>query len=122
MQPTMLFSVSIIMFLFIFLFGFQLRRQGKPYQVIPFNLHKFLCLGLLVVFILQVYPMGWVWINDALKATLIILIGLLYLGLIVTGGLSSALKDIPPVITLIHKIAPYLTLLLVVVFFFVLPG
>jgi hypothetical protein len=100
-----------IVFILIFLTGFLLSRIGRPYSNGTLTVHKLLGLTSLALFVLTAIRI----LRTGLQHTEIIpgaiLTVLFFLGLIVTGGLVSALPAPPKIASAIHKIFPYLTVL-----------
>lgn len=98
-------------FFLIFLFGFWLRRSGKPYHVVIFNLHKLIALAVLVFLAFTVYRQ---YQNTALilmESAAAAITGLLFVATIIAGGLISIDKPMPSAIKMIHKLFPFLTVL-----------
>lgn len=98
-------------FLLIFASGFWLSRSGKPYGMALFTVHKLIALAAMIYLgwtayqAHQVAPLSPLQIA-ALAATLTCAVAMF-----VTGGLLSIEKAMPPVVLLVHKVFPYLTLL-----------
>ena len=105
------FLYTGLFFLFIFLSGFWLSRRGKPYSALRLTIHKLIGLGAGIFLVNLVYqnhqaaPLGQLEIIAAAAAVL------LFLGLVITGGLVSAELTLPDFVKGIHKVLPYLTLL-----------
>jgi hypothetical protein len=121
MNPTQLRIIGVgILSLLIFLTGYWLSRLGKPLGTIPLNIHKLIALADAVLLVVTVY-----WINQSAPLPPVVLtaviVGMVFFAAtIVTGGLVSILatggfENIPPsaraMMSLSHKILPYLTLL-----------
>ena len=98
-------------FLFIFLFGFLLSRSGKPYSVILFNLHKLIAVGAVVFLGVMIYNIHRTAGLAPLQSAAIVVTGLCFIVTIIAGGLVSIDKPMPAVLSLVHRFAPYLTLL-----------
>jgi hypothetical protein len=100
--------VTALFFLFIFVTGFWVSRAGKPYPGLRFNVHKLIGLAAgvyLVVTVVQVRrlaPLG----PRALAA--VAGTALLFVVDVVAGGLVSIEKPMPPALTLVHRVCPYL--------------
>ena len=106
--------------LFILLSGFWVSRSGKPYKIFPFNIHKFIGLGLGVFLIKMVYEKQQLFTLEANQISAIILTLILFILIVIAGGLLSVqakggLKQISePLwvgITRLHKFFPYLIVL-----------
>jgi hypothetical protein len=92
--------------------GFLLKRREKPYPVLLLTFHKLLLLGAgiaLVVLLIsknQGSPLnssGWFYFFAVL---------LTFILMVVTGGLVSIEKPMPNFIQTLHKVFPYITILL----------
>lgn len=100
-----------LFFLLIFSSGYWLHHSGKPYSAILFNVHKLIGVGLFVFLVVRMVqingttPLGTVeWIACVAAA-------LFFIATIVLGGLVSIEKPWPVIVTLSHKLLPYLTVL-----------
>jgi hypothetical protein len=107
-------------FVFILLSGFWLSRSGKPYSTLVFNIHKLIGLAAGIFLIVTVYRSHQVLPLRPLELTAIVFTVLVFLGLIVAGGLlgvvdAGELRNLDPsarnVITAIHRLLPYLAIL-----------
>ncbi len=100
-----------VFFIFIFLSGIWLNRSGKPYHTIKLNIHKFIGLGAVVFLARAVYqthqaaPLS----PGSMAASLVS--AAFFVLTIVSGGLVSIDRPIPALLTLTHKLSPYLTAL-----------
>ena len=111
-----------LFFLFIFLSGYWLRHSGKPYNVIVLTIHKLISVAGLVLLVIIMIRSNQ---GDALSTIELIVgvfAGLSFLSLIVTGGLLSSKKEMPAIVSKLHKIAPYLTVFFTVATLFLLRG
>jgi len=100
-----------LLFLFIFLSGFWLSRAGKPYPVIVFTLHKLIALGALIFLGLAVYRTHQVFPLGPAQMIAVGAAAVCFIATIVTGGLTSIGKPMPAVISTIHRLLPYATVL-----------
>ena len=100
--------------------GFWVSRSGKPYKILPFNIHKFIGLGLGVFLIKMIYEKQLLFTLEANQVSAIILTVILFILAVIAGGLLSVqaeggLKQISePIwlgITRVHKFLPYLIVL-----------
>ena len=109
-----------LFFLFIFLSGFVLSRSGKPYGSFIFNVHKLIGLAAGIFLVVTVYgsihaaPLHHVEIT-AIVATVLIFVVLVAAGGLLsidaTGGLGSIGRPVLTVISMVHKLFPYLAVL-----------
>jgi hypothetical protein len=100
-----------IFFLFIFLSGFWLARYGKPHNVILLTIHKLISLAVIVFLGMTIYQVNQVTTLSKTELTTSIVTGLSFVVTIITGGLVSMETTMPAAITIVHKLAPYLTVL-----------
>ena len=96
----------------IFSSGFRLHRSGRPFSGILLNLHKLAGLAVIVLLgmtinrVHQAQPLAGIEIA-ATVATFVF-----FAAAIVTGGLVSLAKPAPRAISRIHKVFPYVSVLL----------
>ena len=118
MQTKFLITGSC--FIFIFLFGFWLSRAGKPYNSLIFNFHKFIGLAMGAFLILTVYQAHKAIFLNPTELLVIGFTVMIFIILVTSGGLLSieAASDqaitsqpIQIVVSLIHKVFPYLAVL-----------
>jgi hypothetical protein len=100
-----------LLFVLIFLSGLWVSRSGKPYNTLPFTIHKLagLAAGVLLAVIVyqahQAAPLG------AAQITAIAVTVLFFAGTVVAGALLSVDKPMPAVVLKLHQIIPVLTVL-----------
>ncbi|HET9912716.1 MAG TPA: hypothetical protein VFQ13_12545 [Anaerolineales bacterium] len=112
MNPLQLRFVSAgLFFLLILPSGFWLSHSGKPYGTLLFTAHKLIGLGLFVFLAINVYQVNQATPLSALELTACLVAALFFLATIVTGGLVSVDKAMPVLVSLAHKLFPYLTVL-----------
>jgi len=100
-----------LIFLIILLSGIGLRNTGKPYNLSIVNLHKLLSLATAILLFYTIYQMNQATRLDMTALTATAITGLLFIGCIVSGGLVTSDLSLPPLISQMHKITPYLTML-----------
>ncbi len=98
-------------FLVIFATGFWLSRSGKPYSGILFNVHKLIALGALVFLGITVSRIHREQGLQPGQTAAVAAAGLCFVVTIITGGLSNIEKALPAVVTVLHRVFPYLTAL-----------
>jgi hypothetical protein len=103
--------ILIIGYALIFLSGYWLSHAVKPYGSIILTLHKLISLAaavLLVLIVVKIHgtvPLLWTeWLAWGITA-------LFFIVTVISGGLISAMKQAPVIVTLAHRIAPFLTVL-----------
>jgi len=92
--------------------GFWLSNSGKPYSTLIFTIHKLIALAAIIataVTINQLHKTAELTINVEVGA--IVITALLFLGLVISGGVMSIVKPVPALIGTFHHLAPYLAVL-----------
>lgn len=100
-----------LLFLLVFISGFWLNRSGSPYSVAILTLHKLISLaaaGLVVVTIVQTNRVARL---GATELVVSVASGLFFVAAVATGGLLSAEKPMPAIVSTLHLITPFLTVL-----------
>ncbi len=100
-----------LFFLFIILSGFWLSRRGKPYSVLIQTIHKLIGVAMGVYLIRMVYLTHKAYPLSPSGLVAVVVTILLFIGLVATGGLLASEKPLPIIVTAIHKVLPYLTVL-----------
>ncbi len=112
MEPGRLEVIGAGLFFFlIYLTGFGLRRSGKPYGVILFNIHKLLGLAAVVFLAIIAYHFQQVAPLDSLEIIASAVTFFLFAVTITSGGLLNIERPMPALVLAIHKLLPYLTTL-----------
>ena len=114
--------VAGLIFVVIFASGYWLSRAGKPYNVIVLTVHKLISLAAVVFLVIFMIQSNRVAALSAMELVAGVATGLFLLGLMVTGGLLSVDKQMPPVVLRLHQIAPYLTVAAAAVALYLLQG
>jgi hypothetical protein len=94
---------AIIFFVLIFVSGFWLRSAGKPYNSALLNVHKLIALAAAVLFVITVFQINKASGLSGIELAATIVTGILLLGAIISGGLSS-ISTMPIVVVKIHQI------------------
>jgi hypothetical protein len=100
-----------MVFLFIFLSGIWLGRYGRPFNSIILTFHKLISLAAAVALVVILYQANQVAALSATELAAGVVAGLLFLGTGICGGLLSTDKPMPTLVSTIHRIAPFLTVL-----------
>jgi len=109
-----------ILFLLIIISGIWLTKTGRPYQNILFSVHKFVSLLTVVLGAIMVYNLQKSTEISALATTLMIVAGIIFIILIVTGGLLNLDKPFYETLRITHRILSPITVILTVVVFYLL--
>lgn len=103
--------VAVLFFVVIFPSGYWLSHFGKPYSTIVLTIHKLIALAAVVLLVVTMIQSNRVAALSAGEVIAGVVTILLFLSLIVTGGLLSIDKQMPAVVSKLHQISPYLALL-----------
>ncbi|UCH10758.1 MAG: hypothetical protein JSU61_02390 [Fidelibacterota bacterium] len=104
-------------FLLVFATGFWLKALGRPYGVALMTVHKLAATGILFYLLIQAVGANKL---SALSASMWIVVSLAtlsFLIMIASGGALSAMKSPPAIISVVHQVAPYTTVLFSIVAF-----
>ena len=108
-------------FLLVFGTGFYLTHFGRPYGVTLLTAHKIVATGILVFLGVNIYK---IYKTSALGASAWLVVSLAVLAFVVmiaSGGVLSAVESSPAMISSIHKVVSYATVLLTIAAFYLLP-
>ena len=110
--------ISGIVFIITLVSGIWLSKTGKPYQTLPFNLHKLIALAFIVItyFIYRSIFKSIDTYNLALILTIIC--GLVAVVLLATGGMLSQAGEVKNSLVVVHKIFTLLLLFSVALFYY----
>jgi len=112
MSTTQLKIVFVgLFFLFMFLFGFWLSRNGKPYNMALFTMHKLIALGAVVYLVLTIAKIHQATPLTPIQFTAVIITALCFVVTAATGAMLSVDKVMPEIVHRMHQITPYLTVL-----------
>ncbi len=88
--------------------GIWLSNSGKPLNVVIFNIHKLIALATVIILAVTVYQSRADIGMRALVWGAVVVTGLLFLSLFITGALLSIIQPTNRVILTIHNIVPLL--------------
>lgn len=108
---TSTFIYTGLFFLFIIISGFWLRFTGKPYSMIIITIHKLIGLGAGIFLGRMVYQAYQASSLNSGQIVSVVVTVLLFIGLVATGSLMSAERDMPYFVKTIHRVLPYLTII-----------
>lgn len=120
-QTPPLIVVIAIAFVVIFLLGYRLMRSGKPYSGLILTIHKLLALAVLVILALLVAQAARTAPLDAVVWVASLTSAASFVVAIISGGLLSTDKKLPPVVKALHRVSPFLALLAAAITLIVLP-
>ena len=100
-----------LFFVSIFLSGYWLSRSEKPYNVVVLTIHKLIAVAAFVLLAVIMIQSNRQATLSTIELVAGVIAGMFFLSLIVTGGLLSSDGQMPAVVSMLHKIAPYLTLI-----------
>ena len=108
------FTFPGILFALTLAFGFWLSHAGKPYNGLLFNIHKLIALGAVVLAGLRFSRMYRPVDSLALIVGLLVVAALCVIALFTSGALMSAGKPDYALMLAIHRVAPLLLVIAVV--------
>lgn len=100
-----------ILFGAIFGSGFWLSRAGRPHNGLILTVHKLISLAAVALLYFTVSQVSRASAGIPGLVAAAIAAGVFFAGTIATGGVVSGLKTPPPLVSISHKVLPYLTLL-----------
>ncbi|MCL4247037.1 MAG: hypothetical protein KJ065_02675 [Anaerolineae bacterium] len=125
LSKPMIFGLALVVTL---ISGFILSNLGKPYNTVFFNIHKLVAVGMTIFVAVTVFNLFKSSGMDAIYVLVFAITGLLFVTLIVTGGLLSVVAgtDVTlnaatlQIVQRVHQIAPVLALIASAVSLYVL--
>lgn len=114
------FLYIVLFFIFIFFSGFWVSRLGKPYHTLIFIIHKLFGVGLGIFLIINVARIQKTAPLSPLGITLLVVTILIFVIVVAAGGLLSieaeggvgkVSQTVLNMISLGHKVFPYLAVL-----------
>ncbi len=100
------------LFLFTLLSGVWLSHSGRPLNVAIFTIHKLIALATVIAAGVTIYNLHKITeMRPIVEISAIIITGLLFLFLFITGALLSFDKPVSQAILAIHRITPFLAAL-----------
>jgi hypothetical protein len=110
MNATTWLAITGLLFLLKLATGYWLSRSDKPYNVGISTIHKIVSLLTIASIALTVRALlQGIGLTGAQIAALVVT-GLLFLTAIGTGGVLSTDRPAPTIVSLVHKVTPYLAL------------
>ena len=112
MSSTKIFIlVSGLFYLFIFLSGFWVRGDGKPYNSVILTIHKLISLsaGIILGIVLTRLKQAAGMSSSAIRA--VVVTGVLFVVTVLSGGIWSIEEEIPTALLRLHQVSPFLTTL-----------
>jgi hypothetical protein len=100
-----------LLFVLIFLSGLWVSGSGKPYNTLPFTVHKLVGLAagvFLVVIVYQTHQAAPLGLPEI--AALVVTVAC-FAGTVAAGALLSIDKQVPAVVLRLHQVVPVLTVL-----------
>lgn len=110
MDPRTLIIGAALLMLLVFVSGFMLSRKGRPYSAGILTGHKVVSIAVAVLVVLVTLNSGTI---DGVMWAAILAAGSFFAVSVATGGMQASGKEWPPAIALLHKLAPWFTLVAV---------
>ncbi|MBI4978587.1 MAG: hypothetical protein HZC28_13995 [Spirochaetes bacterium] len=101
-------ALTGILLLITILSGIWLSNSGKPLNTVIFTIHKLIALASVVFAVLAVIAFRERIAVSPLLPALLIIIGICFLILFITGAFLSFNKTMPGAVITLHRIAPAL--------------
>ena len=111
-----------IIFLLTLASGLWLSRTGKPLNIVIFTVHKLIALASVIFTGMAIYNLIKNIQIQFLIAALIVVVALCVLALFVTGALMSRDKPLNDNLLTVHKVAPFLVVISIVVTLYISAG
>ncbi|MGD1994535.1 MAG: hypothetical protein PVI59_15175 [Anaerolineae bacterium] len=102
---------TVSLFVTILLSGYWLSRSGKPYSGLVLTIHKLIAVGTAVLLAVAIIRSGRAGALGTAELITGVVSSVFFLSLVVTGGLLSSELQTPAVVSRVHQVAPYLTIL-----------
>ena len=123
MSITLKISGIAILFILMIVSGIWLAKTGKPYDATLFNMHKFLSLIAVVVTGILAYNLYRAGAFPQVVLLLMFIAAVLFLVLIVSGGLMNTNTAAHQLLQVVHRITSGAAIILsVLVFYMLLKG
>jgi heme A synthase len=111
-DPNLLRSVgAALLLLFTFRSGSALRRAGTPYRTAVLTAHKLAALVAAALAGFTFYSMSRAAPADPAALAAVWASAALFVAAVASGGVLSAAKASPAGVAVLHRVAPYLTVL-----------
>ena len=120
MNITLKIAGITVLFVLMIVSGIWLAKAGKPYDATQFNIHKILSLVAVVLTGVIAYSLYKAAGNPQLVLVLMIITALLFLILLVSGGLMNTDTTAHQLLQLVHRISSGLAVILSVLVFYLL--
>ncbi len=111
-----------IAFILTLVFGFWVTHVGKPYNVALFNIHKLIALGVVVATVIQLVKTLKNTDTQALIILSLVVAALCVIALFASGALMSMDKLDYALMLTIHRVAPVVLVIAMVVVMLMLKG
>lgn len=106
---------AAVFFFFSLASGIWLSQLGKPVNVVVVTIHKLISLAAVIFTGIAFYNLSRAARASSLAWFAIVVTGLLFILLFITGGLLSGSKPVHIAFSVIHKVAPLLSVISTVV-------
>jgi hypothetical protein len=114
--------VTTILYVVVFVSGVFLTRSGKPYSTFVLMVHKLVSVAALAYLVVAIVQVNRTVGLSAPQAWASVVTGLSFLGTIATGGILSTDRPAARVLLTLHRITPFLTILVTALTLYLLLG
>jgi hypothetical protein len=102
--------------------GVILSKLGRPLNTLVFTIHKLSAVGAIVLLVININKLAKAANIPTLHIALIVITGLFFLALIVSGAFLSFEKPAPQIVLRIHQVLPLLVVASSAISFYLLIG
>lgn len=105
MENLQQWIVPGILFLVVVGFGFWVKKGGKPYNGLLFNVHKLIALGAVILTGLRIFKLDPLLGFPVPGLLLLVLAGLSVIAIFSTGGMMSIQDQVKKFPKLVHQVS-----------------
>lgn len=116
------FILAGVVLVLVIVSGLWLSRSGRPLNVLILTIHKLIAVGGVVLLVITLYRLNQTTPLSSLEIAVTGVTILLFILLIVTGGLLSTAKVWPGIVLKIHQVVPTLVIFSTVANLYLLHG
>ena len=109
-----------VLFILVIITGFYITREGKPYNSALFNTHKLIALAGTVLIGILIYKLQQGMELSLFVGTLLTIAGVMFLLLIVSGGLLNLEISFSKILKWIHRIVTGMAIIITTLLFYLL--
>lgn len=104
----------------VFVTGYWLKKQGRPFKTLPLTLHKLLGVGVFIYLVVTVIRVNRAGLLNGIRWWLCLAAGALFLAALASGGWLGAAKGEARLAETMHRILPRLAVIATIAWFYLL--